>query len=214
MIIQRFPPLLSEVMRPRKLEDLTLPSATIEKLSGLIKRGSPLNMVFYGRPGTGKTSAARIIAEVMQADTYDVNGALNKGITTVMADLEKWASGASLMPTQAKICIIDEAEQLNKKMQTALSYIIENNSDKTRFILTVNNLDKLCPPLVSRCEPISFDLLPSQAPDVIDRLAERYVAICDSDGQKIPFETARHLIAIYFPDLRQVANKFQFDLAA
>ncbi len=53
-------PLVSEILRPQALSDLTLPTPTILRLQRVIESGSMVNMLFYGPPGSGKTSTARI----------------------------------------------------------------------------------------------------------------------------------------------------------
>ena len=53
-------PLLSEILRPQALADLTLPAPTIERLKRVIASRSMVNMLFYGPPGSGKTSAANL----------------------------------------------------------------------------------------------------------------------------------------------------------
>ncbi|WP_310091286.1 MULTISPECIES: AAA family ATPase [Bosea] len=209
-----YQPLLSETMRPQTISDLTLPAPLLAKLQGMVGAKSVLNMVFHGAPGTGKTSAARIMAATLNADMHDLNGALNRGIASAMADLEKWASGASLMIDEPKICIIDEADQLNKKMQTALSYIIENCFRKTRFILTTNNLERLCAPLRSRCEPFCFDVRPCDRLEIIDLMSRRYHGYLEGSGYSISKWRCDEIVRIYFPDLRRVANQFQLELAA
>jgi replication-associated recombination protein RarA len=56
-------PLLAEILRPQNLGDLTLPAHTIQRLERVIESGSMMNMLFYGPPGSGKTSAAEIVVK-------------------------------------------------------------------------------------------------------------------------------------------------------
>jgi len=57
--------LVSEILCPQALSDLTLPMPTIHRLQRVIESGSWLNMLFYGPPGSGKTSAARIFIKAI-----------------------------------------------------------------------------------------------------------------------------------------------------
>ena len=59
---------LPEIMRPQTLGDLTLQTPTIERLQKMVETKSVMNMLFYGKIGTGKTSAARLFAD--SADLY------------------------------------------------------------------------------------------------------------------------------------------------
>ena len=55
-------PLVSELLRPQQLGDLTLPRRDIDRLQRMIDTDDVMSMLFYGEPGLGKTSAARLIA--------------------------------------------------------------------------------------------------------------------------------------------------------
>jgi replication-associated recombination protein RarA len=46
--------LLSELLRPRQLGDLSQPQHIIDRLQKMVDRRSPMNMLFYGGAGTGK----------------------------------------------------------------------------------------------------------------------------------------------------------------
>ena len=52
---------LSELLRPTELADLIQPLEIIQGLERMVDKRSLLNMMFYGRPGLGKTSAAQIL---------------------------------------------------------------------------------------------------------------------------------------------------------
>ena len=64
-VFQRKKPkrLVSEILRPTALSDLTLPMPTIHRLERVIESGAKVNMLFYGPPGSGKTSTARIFVK-------------------------------------------------------------------------------------------------------------------------------------------------------
>jgi replication-associated recombination protein RarA len=57
--------LVSELLRPQRLGDLTLPQRVIDRLQRMIHERSIMNMLFYGRPGLGKTSAARVFINAL-----------------------------------------------------------------------------------------------------------------------------------------------------
>ena len=63
---------LSEILRPQTLSDLTLPRPIIDRLQKMIETNSIMNMLFYGKVGTGKTSAARLFEDC--ADLYVLGG--------------------------------------------------------------------------------------------------------------------------------------------
>ncbi len=81
-------PLFSELLRPQQLDDLTLPRRDLERLNRMIASGSIMNMLFYGQPGLGKTSAARAIIRLIGADAYEINGSQATGVDYVRDHIE------------------------------------------------------------------------------------------------------------------------------
>lgn len=161
--------LLSELLRPKEFEHLMQPDTLIKGLKQMAESGGPLNMLFYGSPGVGKTSAARILLQKIDADVFEINGSLDNGVDMVR-DIGKM--GASLAPIFGgpqgpRVIFIDEADFVSKNAQGALRGSIENTK-QFRFLLTANDISKLSPALKSRCMPICFDIPPIAADAVIE----------------------------------------------
>ena len=131
---------LSEVLRPTELADLIQPQHIIDSLQRMIEKGRILNMLFYGRPGVGKTSAAKIICAKLKAHVWEVNGSTQTGIETVR-DIQEFCRNHAITGEQ-KICLIDECEYLSANAQAGLRGVIEN-SYAAPFLLTANNATKL-----------------------------------------------------------------------
>ena len=153
---------LSERLRPTRLSELVQPMAVIAPLERMARERALMNMLFYGRPGLGKTSAASILISSVGADDYVINGSLDAGIDTFRTDFVPWASDCSLWD-EPKVCFIDECEKLSANAQAALRGVIET-CGHVAFLMTANDYTKLDPALRSRCMPISFDLSPKDYP--------------------------------------------------
>lgn len=167
-------------------------------------------MLFYGSPGIGKTSAARILIRELGADVYELNGSFNKGDKTMVAGIESFASTLSLIDGP-KVCFIDEADAMSKDVQASLRNVIERVSGNARFLLTANDDKKLTPAMKSRCLPICFDVPPSQIRNIVDRMALRYEQKLKELGYRVDESRIREIVAYYFPDLRMIANLFQME---
>jgi DNA polymerase III delta prime subunit len=211
-MIEVLPPLLSEQLRPSKLCDITLPSATIRALERMVQNRKILNMVFYGKPGIGKTSAARILLRELDADVYELNGSFNNGEKTMVKSIENFAYTVSLRG-RPKICFIDEADQMSAVNQNALRYTIEQTSANTRFLMTANDISKLTSAIKSRCLPICFDLKPLEAAVLVEELTERYDARLNSLGFKMDPQRIREIVGLSFPDMRMIANRLELEAA-
>ena len=89
-------PILSEQLRPTEFADLIQPSAMVERLERMAEQRMPMNMLFYGQPGVGKTSAARILLNKLDADYYEINGSMETGIEHVRKNIEMFCVSMSM----------------------------------------------------------------------------------------------------------------------
>lgn len=195
---------LSERLRPKKFEHLMQSTPLITALNRMVEHGSPLNMIFYGPPGLGKTSAARILLDQLGCDKVLLNGSVDNGIDLVRR-LGPATTSCPLIG-DLRIIFIDEADYLSRNAQAGLRGMIEA-AKYCRFLLTANEIGKLSPAIRSRCTPISFDIAAAEAKEVIDRIFPRVAQTIEEAGYTIEGGRLRELLYIYFPDVRAVANR-------
>src|SRR4051812_6548203 len=99
---------LSELLRPKRMDELALPQNIILGLQRMFDDHLPENMLLFGPPGTGKTSTARIFTE--QRGLYgslNVDGSNETGINNMRTIIEGFASTWAFTPG-IKICVIDD----------------------------------------------------------------------------------------------------------
>jgi replication-associated recombination protein RarA len=204
---------LSELLRPTELADLIQPLEIIQGLERMVENRSLLSMIFYGKPGLGKSSAAQMLAKKLDADMYVINGSLWTGVSHVREDLESYVSTMSLM-SDIKICLIDECEFLSANAQAALRGVIEK-STHVRFLMTGNNISKLDRAIKSRCMTISFDVRSLEEEATIQRLLPRYIEKLGRLGyDNIDAKWLSDEMHLVFPDLRKLANAIEFRYGA
>ena len=201
-------PILSEQLRPTEFADLIQPSAMVERLERMAEQRMPMNMLFYGQPGVGKTSAARILLNKLDADYCEINGSMETGIEHVRKNIEMFCVSMSMF-SAVKVCFIDECEYLSMNAQASLRGLIEKCAH-VRFLLTANDIKKMHPALKSRCLPLCFDVGPIEAPEVIARLVPRYQEKLRQLGY-IDARRLHEILCTSFPDLRAVANRLEFE---
>lgn len=164
--------------RPQKLSDLDLPDVaeTLKKIFSA--KETPQSFLFTGPKGAGKTSAARIVARVVNClnpdgiepcgecenckeilngssiDLVEIDAASNRGIEDIRSLKEK--SYLSPSKLKKKVFIIDEVHMLTKEAFNALLKLIEEPPKHTIFILCTTDPQKIPETILSRLIKIDF----------------------------------------------------------
>src|SRR4051812_7975905 len=127
--------LFSEILRPRELDDLALPQRDIEHLKQMVASKAIMNLLFSGKPGTGKTSAARVIGSALSSCTYfrEMDGSLLIGTDLVRREIEPSSSCRTLFG-EGRIWFLDQADLATKPAQKLLLKVVED-SRVCRYIL-------------------------------------------------------------------------------
>lgn len=165
--------------RPQTIDELDLESVR-DSIRSIVKSGDiPHAFLFSGPKGTGKTSAARILAKIVNCtnlggdgepcnkcdacisimkgnniDIIELDAASNRGID----DIRSLKEGVYLAPAQVKkkVYIIDEAHMLTLEAANAFLKTLEEPPDHAVFILATTNPEKLPVTVISRLTQINF----------------------------------------------------------
>jgi len=141
---------LADRMRPRSLEEFVGQEHLLgpgKPLRLQIERDDSGSIIFWGPPGVGKTTLAKIIARVTKADFIEFSAVLSgiKEIKQVMADAEK----ARQFGTRT-IVFIDEIHRFNKAQQDAFLSHVEKGNIRLIGATTENPSFEIIGALLSR----------------------------------------------------------------
>ena len=141
-----------------------------------IESGTVPNMIFYGPPGVGKTTVARIIAERSGMRLHKLNGtsASTGDIKAVLAEI------GTLQGQGGLLLYLDEIQYLNKKQQQSLLECIEDGTVTLIASTTENPYFYIYNALLSRCAVFEFKSLTPA--DVADGLRNAAGRLSEMDG--------------------------------
>jgi DNA polymerase III subunit gamma/tau len=186
---------LYRTWRPRSFADLVGQDAVVRTLSTALSSGKLAHAYLFSGPrGSGKTSAAKILARCIDCvhgptptpdntcencrailagtalDVLEIDAASYRGIDGIreIRDAVKFAPASM----RAKVYIIDEAHMLTKEGANAFLKTLEEPPDWAVFILATTEPEKLPVTILSRCQRYAFRRIP--VPVTIERL--RYIA--------------------------------------
>jgi putative ATPase len=153
---------LAERMRPRTLKEFVGQEHLLslgKPLRVQIEGDDAASMIFWGPPGVGKTTLAKIIAETTQASFLEFSAVLSgiKEIKQVMVDAEK-ASGFG----SRTILFVDEIHRFNKAQQDAFLPYVERGTIRLIGATTENPSFEVIAALLSRCRVYTLKPLTEQ----------------------------------------------------
>ena len=185
----RMEPLASKI-RPQSLEDF----AGQEHLVGIgkplniaIKEGHLFSFILWGPPGVGKTTLAKIYANSLHANLYELSA-----VSAGKEDIRRIIKEQGLLPGQ-KILFLDEIHRFNKAQQDFLLPYVEKGTLVLIGATTENPSFEVIPALLSRCRVF-----------VLNELNEKEMAgIIERTGMKMDKEAKEWLIRMANGDARQ-----------
>jgi len=194
----------TEKYRPKSLDDIIDHDKKITTLRSLVKSNQLPHLLFYGPPGSGKTSMILALARDMYGANYrryitEINGSSERGIDTIRGNVVDFVQARA---DQVKLVILDEADALTGEAQGALKSVMEKFHKYARFCLICNDVNKISPALQSRCVRMVFSTLnPVVIRAKLDAIVKEERVDITADGLDALVSLQR--------DFRQLLNELQ-----
>ena len=170
---------LAERMRPKKLDEVVGQENIIgdgKILTEIVRLKEPVNLIFWGPPGTGKTTLARILAHEFEADFVEIS-AVTSGKKDIEEVIQRAKTNWNLKIRT--VLFVDEIHRFNKVQQDAFLPHVESGLITLIGATTENPSFEVISPLLSRSRVVVVSPLSKEA---ILTVLERAVK---SEGLKI-----------------------------
>ncbi|KAI0759835.1 P-loop containing nucleoside triphosphate hydrolase protein [Trametes elegans] len=175
---------LAERLRPQSLEEfvgqphLTGPGSL---LMSQLERGATGSIIFWGPPGCGKTTLARLLAKRTNAVFKELS-ATDSGIADVRAVVEE-AKNLLALTERRTILFLDEVHRFNKAQQDIFLPFLEQGHLQLIGATTENPSFRLTSALISRCRIFVLERLTDD--DIRQIVTQAVHRVCDSESTKM-----------------------------
>jgi len=200
-----------ERFRPTKFDDIVLDPLNKKILTNIINTSYFPNLLFFGPPGTGKTTTIINLVNSYQAVLGEKNNGLmihlnasdERGIDIIRNQINQFVNSKSLFNQGTKFVILDEVDYMTKNAQQALRYLLQNYTNGVRFCLICNYISRIDEGLQNEFLRLRFNQLPEQ--DIISFLKN----ISVSENLNMTDKSLRLIQRLYKSDIRSMINFMQ-----
>jgi DNA polymerase III delta prime subunit len=201
----------TEAYRPTNFDEIVLEPLNKKILTNIIETGYFPNLLFFGPPGTGKTTTIINLINAYQETHGKINKGLmihlnasdERGIDIIRNQINQFVNSKSLFNIGMKFVILDEVDYMTKNAQQALRYLLQNYTNGVRFCLICNYISRIDEGLQNEFMRLRFNQLPE--PDIISFLS----SISKAENLCL-IDKSLHLIQkLYKSDIRSMINFMQ-----
>mmetsp|Transcript_9474 Transcript_9474/g.14010 ORF Transcript_9474/g.14010 Transcript_9474/m.14010 type:complete len:335 (-) Transcript_9474:5-1009(-) len=206
-----------EKYRPKTIKDVVFQDEVTTALETSLHNQNLPHLLFFGPPGTGKTSTIHAVAKQLFGPEYtksrvlELNASDARGIQVIRNEVKTFAQLAVERPPPSynypcppfKLIVLDEADSMTKDAQAALRRTMEVYSEQTRFCIICNYVSRIIEPVASRCAKYRFKPLQK------DCIRERLLFIAKEEHVDVAENALDALEHVSGGDLRRAITLLQ-----
>jgi len=199
---------LASKMRPRSFDQFVGQTHLVGKNSALrlmVETGRIQSMIFWGPPGTGKTSLALLIASLIEYH-FDSLSAVESGVSDLRSSIFE-ANERFTLNNIKTVLFIDEIHRFNKAQQDVILPSVEDGTVVLIGATTENPSFEINPPLLSRARIFTLDsLTQADIKNVVINAINDVESGFGSDSAKINPDALDFLVEVSNGDARSTLN--------
>jgi len=202
-----------EKYRPVHFENIVLDPINQQLFENILAKNYFPNLLFYGSPGTGKTTTIMNLINEYQSKYYKINKNLvihlnasdERGIDIIRNQIYQFIRSKNMFDVGMKFVILDEVDYMTKNAQQALKYLLQTCSQNVRFCLICNYISKIEESLQNEFICVRFNQLPKTEINKFIR------TIADKEGLKMDEESIETIQDMFQSDIRSMINFIQLN---